>query len=383
MTVRPTMSLLESCITQEAQANICMKENHLNACNMSSGRSFTCNCVSKLCEDELMKQQYQINFYACYVDGPSRLRIKRLPNSPIYCERCEDLDDLCPTHCRSPITTFHRIRTIVFIEQCNGNFEMNCSCLYHPTYGIPCRHQARVLNAILPSHVIARHHTTFHANYKKPGMEATTEEFDMMPLGFWQELDHYQICENGVISETAHSDEEIVDETFLGGAFSQDVSLSQEPSSAITVEDSVASIQRLASMQMVYQNSNLYDSTISQVKRVINTCQTCNDPELESFWTTGLSELIGQFQEQVVKNLDASAILQGNASPCQSLWIVGSRRETTDSVLNKHCLKRCTQQQLQRTGKSDANDFEMIKCKLALVPDEHCLSCLSCLLTRC
>jgi hypothetical protein len=351
--VHPNMSLLQSFRTQEDQANIRMRENHLQACEKDRGRSLTrrshtCNFVSALCEDELIKQRYQCVHYACFVDGPSRVRIKRLPDSPIYCERCEELEDLCPSHCKSsPITTFHRIRTISFIQQSDGNFEMKCSCLYQPTYGVPCRHQIRLLNAVFPHHIIARHHTKFHASYKQPDMNDVTEEFDaikrdyrliikpqefhscmhnahvlmeqqqhtVLPDSFWHRLGHRQICENGVISDTAHSDTNSEDDTFLGGAFSQDISLSQEVHT---------SNQPFASMQLVHQNSNLHDSTMSKVKGVINTCQSCNDPELESFWNTGLNALIGRFNERVVQKFGNESTFTGE---CVSMSVPVDRRK--------------------------------------------------------
>jgi hypothetical protein len=339
-----------------------MRENHLQACEKDRGRSLsvrshTCNFVSALCEDELIKQRYQCVHYACYVDGTStsRVRMKRLPDSPIYCERCEELDDLCPTHCKSsPITTFHRIRTISFIQQSDGNFEMKCSCLYQPTYGVPCRHQIRLLNAIFPHHIIARHHTKFHANYKQPDMNAVTEEFDaikrdyrliikpqefyscmhnaqvlmeqqqaMLPNGFWDKLEPHQICENGVISDAAHNDIASEDDTFLGGAFSQDISLSQEVHT---------SNQPFASMQLVHQNSNLYDSTMSKVKGVVNTCQSCNDPELESYWSTELNALIGRFNERVVQKFGNDCNFTGE---CVSMSVPVDRRKKSKRIKSR------------------------------------------------
>ena len=111
------------------------------------------------------------------------------------------------------------------------------------------------------------------------------------PIDNFGYLQVHQNCENGVICETAHSEDAASeDETFLGGAFSQTISLSPEVHT---------SIQPLASMQLVNQNSNLYHSTMSKIKRVLETCQRYNDPELERFLITELNAVIDRFYEFV------------------------------------------------------------------------------------
>jgi hypothetical protein len=173
------------------------------------------------------------------------------------------------------------------------------------------------------------------------------QQHGMLPHGFWQQLGHYRSCENGVIYETAHSDVDSWDETFLGGAFSQDISLSQEVSTSVNsvVEDSASSVQRLASMQMVHQNSNLYDSSLSQVKGVLNTCHTCNDPELESFWTTELSVLIGRFQDLVVEKFGHDSNFTGE---CVSLSVPVDRRQKYKRIKSKSEPPRKTMQRLYK-----------------------------------
>jgi SWIM zinc finger len=330
--VRPNMSLFESFRTQEQQVNTRMNEKGIKASEMDRSlclfsRAPTASYVSTLCETNLIRQRQQSAFYACIVDGECRVKVKRLPGTLNYCRACEKLGAHCAIHCSiSPIPTFSRTRILDFIEQEDGNFEMRCSCPYYATYGLPCRHQICVLQSILPSHVIARHHNKFSAHYKKPNKERITAEFDKMkhdyrliitqdeyeccmvnaelifenqvailPNGFWQQFGPSRCCENGVIRETAPSKDGSVAETFLGGAFSQDISLSQSEPVSLT------SAQQLASMQMVHQNSNLYHSSVSKIKGVVNSVQMCNKPEVESFFTTGLDALIRQVNELVIE----------------------------------------------------------------------------------
>ena len=225
--VAPSMCLLESLLIQDTQADTRMTENMLRACELVDGRSLLCrsqteNDVTPLCESQLIQQREQSHNYACQVHGPFRLNLKRFPGlaGPNYCEHCVVAGHLCPTHQEdSPITTFTRVRQIDFIDIGEGKFTMRCSCLYQSTFGLPCRHQIRVLGSINPCHVIARHHFKFHAYYQQPGKEAVTEEFnrtkgeyrliishleyencmdtaelyqsqqeDLLPDGFWQQI---------------------------------------------------------------------------------------------------------------------------------------------------------------------------------------------------
>ena len=211
-------------------------------------RSHIANKVAPLCESQLIQQKEQSRNYACQVQGPFCLYLKRLPglSEPNYCEQCVVAGHRCPTHCEdSPITTFTRVRQIDFIDIGEGKFSMRCSCLYQSTFGLPCRHQVCVLKPIKPCHVIARHHAKFHAYYQQPGKEAVTEEFnrnkgeyrliishhefkncmnnaerlqsqqeDLLPDDFWQQIGPNRRSHDRLVRETT------LDQTIsLGEAF--------------------------------------------------------------------------------------------------------------------------------------------------------------------
>jgi hypothetical protein len=95
-TVMPLMSLLESMRLQDTQADTRMDENMVRACELARGRSLfsrsqTANEVTPLCETQLMQQKEQSQNYACRIQGPFRLFLKRLPGlfDSNYCEQCE------------------------------------------------------------------------------------------------------------------------------------------------------------------------------------------------------------------------------------------------------------------------------------------------------
>jgi hypothetical protein len=59
----------------------------------------------------------------------------------------------------------------------NEYLELRCSCLFHPTTGIPCRHVRCILQRILPHHIYIRWHKGCFANYNRVGHERETECF--------------------------------------------------------------------------------------------------------------------------------------------------------------------------------------------------------------
>jgi hypothetical protein len=148
----------------------------------------TSNVVTTPCESQIGQQTKQSLSYACRVMTKSTILFKRLPGHPLFCVDCETTNDndtdtveCCPRHsASSPIPRFLRIRSINFISvDADGQFfEIRCSCLYHPTFGIPCRHIIAVLFPVLPHHVFVRWHTKFFAHYKRKDKEELTADFD-------------------------------------------------------------------------------------------------------------------------------------------------------------------------------------------------------------
>ena len=104
-----------------------------------------------------------------------------------------------------------------------------------------------------------------------------------------------------VIYETSPSEEDDTGtETFL----SQDVGVSQSgPSLVNAIEDSVTSTQ----------NSNFYDSSMAKLNGILDTCKTCNDPELECFLNTELNALVGRFQERMIEKVGHDRSLTGGS----------------------------------------------------------------------
>jgi hypothetical protein len=342
-TVMPLMSLLESMRLQDTQADTRMGESMVRACERARGRSLfsrsqTANEVTPLCETQLMQQKEQSQNYACQVQGPFRLYLKRLPglSDSNYCEQCEVAGHLCPTHCEnSPITTFTRVRQVEFIDIGEGKFTMRCSCLYQSTFGLPCRHQACVLNPIKPCHVIARHHTKFHAYYQKPGKEAVTEEFnrnkgeyrliiskyefehcmdnaellqrqqeDLLPSGYWQQIGPKRPSRDGLVRETTRDQNYSGGESFFeAGSFSQDICLHQPgKATAPSIEDVVP---------VIHQSCSLYESSMSYCKASVELIQRCNSPHMESFWTQSLSSTYGKLRAMAFDKFDNSAATAG------------------------------------------------------------------------
>ena len=343
ITVTPNMSLLQSMRTQDAQADVRMKENMLRACELARGRSLfsrsqTANDVTPLCESQLIQQKDQSCNYACKVQGPFGLYLKRLPglSEPNYCAQCVNDGHLCPTHCGdSPITTFTRVRQIDFIDIGEGKFTMRCSCLYQSTFGLPCRHQVRVLGTVKPCHVIARHHTKFHAYYKQPGKEAVTEEFnrikgeyrliisiheyehcmdnavlyqsqheDLLPDGFWQRFGPNRRSCDGLVRETTLDlSSSVGDHFFEAGSFSQDICLKpDEKAPKSSIEDVVP---------MVHQSCSLYDSSMSYCKVSVDLIQRSKSPHMEAFWIQSLSTAFGELCAMAKEKVDNTASTSG------------------------------------------------------------------------
>jgi hypothetical protein len=148
-----------------------------------------------------------------------------------------------------------------------------------------------------------------------------------LPHGFWQQLGLHQSCENGVILENASIEDDGGLETFWSDTFTQDISLSQ------SLPASTTSIQQLAtSMQMIHQNSNMYDSSISKLKGILNTVQICNEPEVEGFFTAKLNALIGEVQELVHEKFGHDSNLNGEYV---SLSVPVDRRQKCKRIKSK------------------------------------------------
>jgi hypothetical protein len=157
-------------------------------------RSPTSDIVAKPCESQVGQQTKQSMSYACRVENSRSILLKLLPEKELFCVDCEkkkntdtgelvseNENECCPLHsASSPVPSPLRIRTthIISVDVDELFFEIRCSCLYHPTLGIPCRHIIASLFPVLPHHIFVRWHTEFFAHYKQKGKEAITAAFD-------------------------------------------------------------------------------------------------------------------------------------------------------------------------------------------------------------
>jgi len=183
--VTPNMSLLTSLKTQDDQVNLRMCELKLKVQRDLHSRplwvnSATAPYVTMNCESMNQQQLEQSVNYACRKVHALKVEMKRLPDTTRFCDDCRPRDDYCcPKHsASSPIPVFNRIRVLEFIPTGgDGYLELRCSCLFHPTTGIPCRHVRCILQTILPRHIFIRWHKCYFVNYKRDGHEQSTESF--------------------------------------------------------------------------------------------------------------------------------------------------------------------------------------------------------------
>jgi hypothetical protein len=126
------------------------------------------------------QQLEQSACYACRKVTDLKVKMRRLPKTNHFCDDCRPLDGYCcPKHSESsPIPLFDRVRVLEFLPAGKlGYYELRCSCLFHPTTGVPCRHVRCILRRILPHHIYIRWHKDYFANYKRDGYEQDTPFF--------------------------------------------------------------------------------------------------------------------------------------------------------------------------------------------------------------
>jgi hypothetical protein len=317
--VSPNMSLLETIRTLDIQNQNTLNNRRIQAATIARSRSLhasssTANCVTKPCESQVAQQTAQSPFYACSLSRLEKgsLLLKRLPADPLYCGDCEkmketDDEQCCPVHsASSPIPSYCRIRSVDIISagQDGKYWELRCSCLYHPTHGIPCRHIIAVLYPILPEHIFVRWHTKFSAYYKREHCEAITEEFHRkkrdlrliitdeqrnaivetvrdlealhlgdLPHDFWKNEGAFCRSTDGLVSLDSDDFDSEQSDSFAGGFLSQDIQLSQ-----YETEDRTTMNQDKHLRAKVIESSNLYMSCRSAFTSVCDYAKHCADP---------------------------------------------------------------------------------------------------------
>ncbi len=180
MTVKPSMSLLSSYLTQNKQVELRMNEHNVFAqqdlCSRGLwGKSQTLDHVTTIAES-LNQQQFEL----------SKIEIRSLPNeeredlsyvmSKAYAVRVTSsntiqlrklsTDSSCTGFAtNSPIPKWNRIRTLKAISNANNLLELQCSCPFRSSTGIPCRHVRCVFPNIRKEYVHVRWHKRYVAEY--------------------------------------------------------------------------------------------------------------------------------------------------------------------------------------------------------------------------
>ena len=95
-------------------------------------------------------------------------------------------------------------------------------------------------------------------------------------------------------------------ESLFGGAFRQEINLSPSRTALAST-----STEELVSVPMVHRNSKFFDTSMSTFKSVLNTFQSCNDPELEDYFNAELSAFIGRCQERVIEKFGKDSNFTG------------------------------------------------------------------------
>ena len=186
--VRAAMSLLTSFRTQNDQVALRMRELNLNVQRDFHATSLwacspTASHLTTVAESWNQQQLEQSKNYASFVVHNGLIKIRRLPKKPIACDKCRVGDRyVCPEHSeQSPIPHFDRVRHLeVMPTEIPDRWMLKCSCLFHPTTGVPCRHVRCVLRRVHPSHVHVRWHKRYFANYGHQGHEGDTTKFKQL-----------------------------------------------------------------------------------------------------------------------------------------------------------------------------------------------------------
>ena len=305
LSVAPNMSLPKSYRTQNEQVDARMRQYNIKTAEAARSRSLfsrsaTANDVTKVCESQIIQQKEQSSCYACSVESPWRIWFQRLPTAGFFCEQCDKHAgcglNCCPTHsANSPITRFRRNRLVLIRQLGPNEFEVVCTCFFHPSYGIPCRHVAAVLEQILPHHVHVRWRTQVAAFYRDSRDPGWTEYFNKrkgdlrlvvthqeyrqllhnayrlqelhattLPPGFWQNVGAVHPEYTGMVSASAGLEDDDEEDPALEGFLSVDVGLSQDAQASAEMELGSGMVQRIEKVcAQTVQSSCVYESTKS------------------------------------------------------------------------------------------------------------------------
>ena len=187
-TTQATMLLLTSFRTQDDQVSLRMGELKLKVQRFLHATplwasSPTASHLTTVAESWNQQQLEQGNHYAAFIAHSGLIKIRRLPRSPIACDKCRSGDGyVCPEHNEhSPIPRFDRVRLLeIMPTEFPDRWMLRCSCLYHPSTGVPCRHVRCVLRRVRPDHVYIRWHKRYFANYARREHEEDTAKYKLL-----------------------------------------------------------------------------------------------------------------------------------------------------------------------------------------------------------
>ena len=222
---RATMSLLTSFRTQDDQVSLRMRELKLNVQRFLHATplwasSPTASHLTTVAESWNQQQLEIGKNYAAFVSHNGLIKIRRLPRTPLACDKCRFGDGyVCPEHSEdSPIPRFDRVRLLnIMPTEMPDRWMLRCSCLYHSATGVPCRHVRCVLARVRPDHVHIRWHKRYFANYARRGHEDDTAKFKLLCTDrrlLINQQDYYLLMEAAQKNQQAHS----LPESYFAGA---------------------------------------------------------------------------------------------------------------------------------------------------------------------
>lgn len=399
--VRPNMTLLGSFRRQQQQVDKRMHEYRLKAAEATRGRclfshSPTSNVVSVPCETQIIRQKQESEHYTCRLLGPFEIEVKRLPETNSHCIACQSAmrqgDECCATHsATSPITRHGRVRRVSVRFLGNELYEVVCSCPYHRTNGIPCRHVMLLIGDVLPNHVHVRWKRAMAAHYKDDRYPQVTAEFHArccdrrlivddfeyklihrnatlrqeqdaanLPITFWQDHGPKNPSPRGLVPAIDDTEDNEPGVSVKDARIMQsDICLSQQAEEDGYEDQQPDIIKQLSMCPM--QSSDLFLTTKSLQQRMAEMAKLSNDPEVSSYMLRAFNECFGTMREMIIaKHTDKRFFAGEVVSACVPM----DKRRKFVRIKGAHERNKRT-----ATTKIDKN---WTVSKEAMMPDQSC-----------
>jgi MULE transposase domain len=151
--VTPNMSLKKSLKTQDLQQKARMDRHRRRTLKHSIAKkkwarlSPTARWVTKICESQIQQNVEESDKYFVLPSGGYEVLMLRMPDEGggLFCELCTENSTCSSCSYFSPVVKFRRVRKLTFTEVYSDSgvhigYEVECSCPYYATFGIPCRH---------------------------------------------------------------------------------------------------------------------------------------------------------------------------------------------------------------------------------------------------